>query len=148
MLCAQSPAGVTSFPASNWNQSDPIFAVLDSGSTVTLLPPDTVNAIYAYLGVTYDQTPGGNMLPCDRVTAEALFTFSFGGSGGPRINVPISDFIMPRDPGTEPLKSEDGTPGCMLSVIVAQDYRSILSDSFTFSGQHTLSMTSTRSRLP
>lgn len=126
-VTAQSPSGISTFTSSN--QSDVIYTVLDSGSTFTHLPDYIITAIYSYLGAT---SIGANpvAIPCNRTTAESVFSFSFGGPRGPKINVPISDFVVPRDPTFENFTFSDGTPACTLSIVPSTSYLAILGDSF------------------
>ena len=132
-ITAQSPDGRISFTSSKWGQSNPIYAVLDSGTTNTRLPADVVLAIQSYLGATPDPIPGRpsySAVACDLATSETVFTFTFGGSQGPRINVPISDFISPREPFLENITFTDGTPACALDIEASPTYTNILGDSF------------------
>lgn len=125
-VTAQSPSGMSTFTSSN--QSDVIYTVLDSGSTYTYLPDYIITAIYSYLGAT---STGANdvAIPCNRTTAESVFSFSFGGPRGPKINVPISDFVVPRDPRFENFTFSDGTPACTLSIVPSASYQAVLGDS-------------------
>ena len=132
-ITAQSPDGTISFTSSKWGQSSPIYAVLDSGTTNTQLPADVVLAIQSYLGATPYPTPGRpsySAVACDLATSETVFTFIFGGSQGPRINVPISDIISPREPFQENITFTDGTPACGLAIEASPTYTTILGDSF------------------
>ena len=131
-VSAQSPEGTTSLTAPTWDQNDPIYAVLDSGSTDMMLPADAASALYSYVGATLVTTEESTeaMVPCNLTTAELVFTFTFGGPGGPRINVPISDLISPRTVGSAGDNYTDGTPACSLAVSSGSDYTIILGDVF------------------
>ena len=134
-VTAQSTNGRVSFTSNKWDQSTPIYAIFDSGTTNTALPADVVAAIKLYLGATpypLEGRPDYSVLPCDLATSETVFTFTFGGPNGPRINVPISDFIVPRDAVLGKLDPNftDGTPACQLSIETSTSYLCTLGDTF------------------
>lgn len=72
------------------------------------------------------------LVPCNLSTADATFTFGFGGPKGPQITVPISDFISPRSEHPD-LAFEDGTPACELTIGSSGDTDMSLGDSFLHS---------------
>jgi hypothetical protein len=78
-------------------------AVLDSGTTNTLLPDDVANAILNGVGATTDPY-AGNVVSCDLANADGSFSFQFGGTNGPTIAVPIAEFV------TIPLTDTQGQP--------------------------------------
>jgi Eukaryotic aspartyl protease len=70
--------------------------ILDSGTTITYVPQSILSQIITKVGGVLD--PGGSgiiLVDCDLRTADsnAFISFGFGGSGGPIINVPISEVI-------------------------------------------------------
>ena len=92
-----------------------------------------VLAIQSCLGATPYPTPGRpiySAVACDLATSETVFTFTFGGPQGPRINVPVSDIISPREPFQENVSFTDGTPACWLDIEASASYTTILGDSF------------------
>lgn len=76
------------------DSSTAIPAILDSGTTDTLLPDAIANEIYNAIGVTTDPNYG-NLVPCDLANDDLTFTFTFGGPHGATIKVPLSEFITP-----------------------------------------------------
>lgn len=72
--------------------------VLDSGTTLTYIPDALCNSIYTALGVTL-QTVEQQSVPlidCNVVNTKPKITvdYSFGGSGGPTIKVPIDELVI------------------------------------------------------
>lgn len=126
-ITAQSHSGIDSFTSDN--QTQPMYAVLDSGAATIDLPEPFVSAIYAYLGATLIPLNGGTaMVPCNLSTADAVFSFYFGGKpSGPKINVPIADLIL--TDGT--IYSDTAhTPACALLVRPSAGYTVVLGDAF------------------
>jgi len=131
-ITAQSHSGLDSFTSDN--QTQPIYAVLDSGAATIDLPEPFVSAIYAYLGATLiPLNEGTAMVPCNLSTADAVFSFYFGGGpNGPKINVPIADLIQPAMPLTDGTLYSDTahTPACALLVRPSAGYTVVLGDAF------------------
>jgi len=111
-----------------------MYAVLDSGAATIDLPEPFVSAIYAYLGATLIPLNGGTAtVPCNLSTADAVFSFYFGGApNGPKINVPIADLIQPAMPLTDGTIYSDSahTPACALLVRPSAGYTVVLGDAF------------------
>ena len=100
-------------------------ALLDSGSTAASLPTATLNKIISDLGGSY------GFVPCSYANNNASLTFSFGGSGGPSVMVPLSSVIAaPRDDD----HFEDGTPACEFGIYDLGNDRIILGDAFMRNG--------------
>ena len=106
-------------------------ALLDSGTTSTILPDDVARAIWGGLGAV---SGGSNeeLVPCNLKNTNASLIFGFGGPGGPTISVPISEMI--NDASITPGATfKDGKPVCSLfvdSVINDPSGSIILGDSF------------------
>ncbi|KAJ9652332.1 hypothetical protein H2198_008420 [Neophaeococcomyces mojaviensis] len=77
-------------------------AILDSGTTLTYLPDAVANQIFNALGVITDPRIG-QIAPCRLAANNLTFTYTFGGSGGASISIPISELLIP-------LITQDGTP--------------------------------------
>lgn len=108
-----------------------VAALLDSGTTSTVLPDDVANAIWNGFGAVVSG-PNEEFVPCKLKYTNAALIFGFGGPGGPSISVPISEMIDNGaiNPGAT---FEDGEPICSLFVdTVANDASGsiILGDSF------------------
>ena len=128
---ATSPAGITSLMPSN--ASEVIYTLLDSGSSASSIPPSLLTPLLSYLGATTDPNVGQATVPCNLSTAAATFTFGFGGPNGPKITVPVSDFVTPHDKKTEHLQYADGTPACLLTFSPSDNPQMILGDDFLHS---------------
>ncbi len=105
-------------------------AVLDCGSTATYFPDDLADAILQGVGVTTDDAVG-NVVPCSVGREEATFVFAFGGAGGPKINVSLSQFVLPipTQDGSTP-KFSDGTDACAFGIYAAGNSPVIFGDTF------------------
>lgn len=105
--------------------------VLDSGSTATYFPDDLANAILQGVGVTSDDIIG-NVVPCSVANEQATFIFAFGGDGGPRINVSLSQFVnpLPTSPSGAKLTFNDGTEACGFGIYAAGQNPIIFGDTF------------------
>lgn len=129
-LIAQSPSGQMKFHFPN--NTGVLYASLDSGSTGSYLPAHFMPDTNKYLGVY----PGGPstqnkpVIPCNLSTSAVIFSFYFGGPTGPKINVPLSEFIAPREPTTANWTFSDGTDAYALNIGKHDSYQMLLGDSF------------------
>ena len=101
-------------------------ALLDSGTTLIQLPTDMAQKILDTVGGILDPSIPQPLVPCNLSTAKATYVFGFGGSSGPKVNVPISQLIDPPD-GTV---FADGTLACGFDIIGNSEGQVILGDSF------------------
>ena len=110
--------------------SSPQPAILDSGTTDTLLPDSIAEQIFSGVGVTTTRQLG-NVVPCDLANDDISFTFTFGGSGGPSITVPLSEFVVPliTSDGQSP-KFRDGKTACQFAIEAAGQNPILFGDSF------------------
>lgn len=92
----------------------PAPALLDSGTTATMLPPDLYERLAGFFGAIQDPTSDGALVQCDLLqTADGTLDFEFGGTGGPVIKVPFSEFAIPLEIDTWGL--------CQLGLMPATD---------------------------
>jgi hypothetical protein len=75
--------------------------LLDSGTTLTFLPDDIANTIFAFFNVNNETSPGN--VPCSLNASDESLSFSFGGPSGPTVHVPISELVL------DPITYENGT---------------------------------------
>lgn len=101
-------------------------AILDSGTTVTMLPPDIVQDIWNTAGVVTDPAIQSPLIACNLGKASASYIFAFGGDSGPKINVSLSQLVAPF-PG---LTFKDGTPACRFGIMKSPNGHIVLGDSF------------------
>ena len=102
-------------------------ALLDSGTTLIQLPSDMAQKIQDSVGAIMDPALQQPQVACNLSTAKATYAFGFGGSSGPKINVPIKNLIDPPDGVTT---FADGTPACGFDIIGNEEGQVILGDSF------------------
>ena len=88
-------------------------AILDSGTTITLLPPDLAEIFLDFMGAVNDPNIPQALVACDLAGSDAEFVYQFGGSEGPTISVPVTDLVEPHIPG---LQFRDGSDACLLGV--------------------------------
>jgi hypothetical protein len=105
-------------------------ALLDSGTTYSLLPQDVADAITAGLGATADGS-GYTYVPCSYRESNVSLIYTFGGLDGVNVSVPLSEIIA-EQLGDDSAYS-DGTPACSLNLDGSGDDSDtgvILGDSF------------------
>lgn len=114
----------------DFSPSSPQPAILDSGTTDTLLPDSIAEQIFNGVGVTTSKEYG-NLAPCELANDNITFAFTFGGSGGPTINVPLSEFVVPllTSDGRTP-KFRDGKDACQFAIEAAGSNPILFGDSF------------------
>jgi hypothetical protein len=112
------------------NEKIAVPAILDSGTTDTILPDDLAMDILSGIGAITDDTYGW-VVPCDLANNKATFTFGFGGSKGPAIDVPLSEFVLPlTDDNDVPLTFDDGSQACSFGIEAAQGRPILFGDTF------------------
>jgi len=94
-------------------------ALLDSGTTLTLLPPAIFESLSNYFNAQYDSQQGVALVECTTVqNAKGTVNFGFGGSGGPVIKVPYSEFAVPIYTSTgQPATFSNGATACMFGIL-------------------------------
>ena len=92
-------------------------AILDSGTTITLLPIDIAQAIYEEVGASVSEDLGAIVVPCDLRTKEGSLDYQFGGNGGPTVSVKVSDLVLDLV-GPDGLAPEysNGADACQLGI--------------------------------
>ncbi|KAI1865397.1 uncharacterized protein JN550_008445 [Neoarthrinium moseri] len=77
---------------------------IDPTFTISVLPEDLATAMWTLAGATYSETYDAPILPCsyrNNTTAHiSLQLDSVGVDGGPVLNVPLSDLVLPEDTWT------------------------------------------------
>ena len=102
----------------------PLPAVLDSGTTFTVVPDNIFSMLFDYFGAVQDEDYG-NVVQCNIGEAQGSLDFGFGE--GPIIAVPFSELAVPiYDEQNNPLTFQDGTAACQLGVSPSPDGSSIL----------------------
>jgi hypothetical protein len=110
------------------NSSDfPLGAVLDSGTTLSVLPPDVFAELATYFGAVSDQTYG-TLVPCNISEYQGSVDYSFGGEGGTTISVSFAELALPiQDSNGNELTFEDGSTACSFGLDqISQDSEPVL----------------------
>ncbi|CAL3970210.1 hypothetical protein PZA11_006478 [Diplocarpon coronariae] len=126
-LSATSPSGTDQLTPANYATA----AILDSGTTITLLPDDLATMIFEEVGATVSQQLGAVVVPCDLAKVSGSINYGFGGTGGPTIKVAISDLVLPLTltNGRTPTYT-NGQTACQLGIQAAGDLPVLFGDSF------------------
>ena len=105
--------------------------VLDSGTTATYLPDDIATDIMEGVGVIMDEQLGP-IVPCAIADSPAKFAFTFGGNGGPSIQVSLGQFVLPVffEDGSQPEFADDSGAVCGFGFLSSTDGPPILGDTF------------------
>jgi hypothetical protein len=91
-LSITTSSGTTALTASDFPATA---AVLDTGTTSTVLPDDLAQQLFDISGATYIAADGTAVLPCAGRYVQGDLSFGFAGPDGPVIKVPISEMIYP-----------------------------------------------------
>lgn len=105
--------------------------ILDSGTTLTYLPDDMANELATGVGAS-ESRQAGVFVPCDLMNSPATINFGFGNSNGPKIQVQISEFVIPYPPlsdGSTPT-DDNGKPICQWGIMPAGDSPNLFGDTF------------------
>ncbi|KAH9838911.1 Aspartic peptidase, putative yapsin [Teratosphaeria destructans] len=97
----------------------PVAAVLDSGTTLTVVPKGIFTELAQYFGASYSRSAGGYFVPCN--LGSGSLNYQFGGSSGPVINVEFSELAIPVDGSNgNPLTFENGETACEFGLQPAE----------------------------
>lgn len=105
--------------------------ILDSGTTITLLPDALAAMVFKELGATVNARLGATIVPCDLQKNTGTINYGFGGTGGPIIKVSVSELVLPLTltNGQSP-KYTNGQTACQLGIQAAGDLPILLGDTF------------------
>ncbi|KAI1089185.1 acid protease [Rostrohypoxylon terebratum] len=90
-LLATSSSGTDTLTSTTF----PIPVVLDSGTTFSYLPTDLAEEMWKEVGAEYYSEVGLALLPCSMENSAGHFSFGFGGTGGPVINITMDELVLP-----------------------------------------------------
>lgn len=126
-LSATSSSGTDQLTPSNFAEP----AILDSGTTITLLPNDVAAMVFEELGATVDNQLGAVVVPCSLAENSGTLNYQFGGSGGPTIKIPMNELVLPLvlTNGRVPTYS-NGQTACQLGIEAAGSDPTLLGDTF------------------
>ncbi|OJD35448.1 aspartic-type endopeptidase [Diplodia corticola] len=106
-------------------------AILDSGTTLTLLPDDIATDIINGVGAR-NTRDYGYVVNCNIGDTGATIEFSFGGDGGPTISVGMDEMVLPlTDTDGNPARFRNsGEEACIFGIEPAGDAPILLGDTF------------------
>ncbi|KAI0456153.1 aspartic-type endopeptidase [Xylaria acuta] len=103
--------------------------LLDSGSSLTYLPNDMVEAIYEQVSAQYDAGAGAAYVPCS-LAGDASSTLDFTFTT-PRISVAMGELVLDLATSTGGRPTfEDGEPACLFGIAPAGSGTNVLGDTF------------------
>jgi hypothetical protein len=126
-LSVQSSSGTDQLTSTSFAQP----AILDSGTTITLLPDEVAAVIFEELGATVSQQLGAVVVPCALASKNGSINYGFGGVGGPVIKVDVSQLVLPltTSDGRTPTYN-NGEAACQLGIQAAGDVPTLFGDTF------------------
>ena len=126
-LSAKSSSGEDQLTPSGYAAA----AILDSGTTITLLPNDIVDLVYEELGATVSEELDAVVVPCSLADHDGTINYGFGGTGGPVIEVAVSQLVLPLylENGEIP-QYTNGEDACQLGIEAAGDLPVLFGDTF------------------
>ena len=115
------------FTAAGYNQQ----AILDSGTSLTLLPNALFAQIQRQVAAQYNSQVGVYLADCAVGATNATFDFAFGGTGGPVIHVPINEFFIPLvDNNGRQATFSNGKAACEFGIEPADNAPILFGDTF------------------
>ncbi|KAI9645221.1 hypothetical protein NHQ30_005955 [Ciborinia camelliae] len=126
-LSVQSSSGTDQLTPTNFAQP----AILDSGTTITLLPDEIAAVVFEEVGATVSQQLGAVVVPCALAKKSGSINYGFGGVNGPVIKVDVSQLVLPltTSDGRTPTYS-NGEPACQLGIQAAGSNPTLFGDTF------------------
>ena len=126
-LSATSDSGTDQLTPSNYAEA----AILDSGTTITLLPDDVAQTVFEEFGAEVSEELGAVVVPCALANKTGSLTYEFGGTGGPKIAVDVSQLVLPLTlPNGNVPKYSNGATACQLGIQAAGDLPVLFGDTF------------------
>jgi hypothetical protein len=105
--------------------------ILDSGTTITLLPDDLAEVVFEELGAEVSEELGAVVVPCALGDKNGTLNYGFGGVGGPTISVQVSQLVLPLTLSNgETPKYSNGEDACQLGIQAAGDLPVLFGDTF------------------
>jgi hypothetical protein len=126
-LSATSSSGTDQLTPSNYAEA----TILDSGTTITLLPDDVAQAVFDELGATVSNELGATIVPCSLASNPGTLNYGFGGPGGPVIKVSMEQLVLPLTlPNGKTPTYSNGESACQLGIQAAGDLPVLFGDTF------------------
>lgn len=106
-------------------------AILDSGTSLTLVPNALFSQIQRQVAAQYNSQVGVYIADCAVGATNATFDFAFGGTGGPVIHVPLNEFFIPLvDNNGRQATFSNGKAACEFGIEPANDDPILFGDTF------------------
>lgn len=128
---------VTEIQAVSSSGSDVIYsgstiqAVLDSGTTLTYLPQDVAESIWSEVGAEYSADFDMAIIPCSMASHSGHISYTFGGPGGPRINVTLDELVLSGGDGPQITSGKyKGDTACEFGIQNTTGNTFLLGDTF------------------
>ncbi|TVY59715.1 putative aspartic-type endopeptidase opsB [Lachnellula suecica] len=125
-LSATSSSGTDVLTPSDYAEA----AILDSGTTITLLPDALAEMVFEELGALYEESLGAAVVPCSLANKNGTLNFGFGGSGGPVISVGVDELVLPLTLTSGSTPKINGQDACQLGIMPAGDLPILFGDTF------------------
>ncbi|KAH8747915.1 aspartic peptidase domain-containing protein [Hyaloscypha sp. PMI_1271] len=126
-LSATSSSGTDVLTASDFAEP----AILDSGTTITLLPDEVCSKLFSELGASINNQLGAVIVPCDLAKNTGTINYAFGGPGGPTIKVQMSQLVLPLTTTTGQVPTyQNGQTVCQLGIQPAGQLPTLFGDTF------------------
>lgn len=91
-------------------------ALLDSGTTLSIIPNDIYNALVEFFNAQLDQDNDA-VVRCSDLDGTGTLDFTFGGADGPVVKVPFSEFALPAiNSNGQQATFNDGSLACFLGL--------------------------------
>ena len=126
-LSATSSSGTDQLTPSNYASP----AILDSGTTITLLPNDIASTVFEELGAEVSERLGAVVVPCALAQNTGTLNYQFGSVGGPTIKVAMSQIVLPLVLANGEVPTyPNGEAACQLGIEAAGDLPVLFGDTF------------------
>jgi hypothetical protein len=126
-LSATSSSGTDQLTPADYAEA----VILDSGTTITLLPNNIAQSVFDELGATFISSLGAVVVPCSLADNTGTLNYGFGGVGGPTIKVSVNELVLPLTlTNGRPPTYTNGEAACQLAIQAAGNLPVLFGDSF------------------
>lgn len=102
--------------------------LLDSGSSLSLLPNSMAEALYQIVDAQFDSSSGTAFADCNLAQNTTTIDFVFSGA---TISVPLSELLFAAASANgQQLQFPDGSPACLFGISPAGSDQAVLGDTF------------------
>lgn len=122
LIIAMTALGRNDDPSLNIANDIALGVLLDSGSSITYLPNNLVNALYDAYNVQYSARYSVGIVDCNLADSPDTIDFSFSGA---RVRVPLNELVL-----TNGVRRSTGQSVCIFGISPNEGSASILGDTF------------------